>query len=684
MNTDFLATLNDAQRAAATHAGSNLAIVAGAGAGKTGTLIRRVAWLTQQGVPLERILAVTFTNKAANEMRTRLEGLGIVARGRQWLGTFHGLGARFLRQHHDLAGLPAQFNILDQSDSERLLKRLADQYDWVTLGLVPKDVGHWIARRKDEGLTPAQCVNRGDEAELAMAYKVYQAELDRMGACDFGDLLLRPYVLLRDHPAVLERFAQQFGHILVDEFQDTNDVQYDWLALVSDHGRRCPVTVVGDMDQSIYSWRGAQMTNVLRFGDEFQATTLKLEQNYRSTGHILKAANAVVANNRQRIDKTLWTDQGDGVPVRVALLGDGRDEAEWIAARIQASIEQGKAPKEFAVLYRLSAMSRQIEDSLLRRRVPYRVHGGVRFFDRTEIKDALAHLAVLNRLDNDLALERALAAPPKGIGSTAIANAQAWASAHHGSLAQGLTTAADNGTLTTKAAAAWRTWADQWREAGKLASLTAKVRWCVEHTGLLDRARQNDKDEGTDRAENLGELISMAQEFEQEQSGTPAELLQEFLELTALVPDAQVEAQPEGVTLMTVHAAKGLEFPFVFVTGCEESVFPSGQSLADPDRLEEERRLAYVAMTRAERRLCMTCALRRQLWGRWQDQLPSRFLKEIPDEHRDIDRASVVADLDDTAPRPLPGRLTPIRATGQRPGGPYKGKGKPTGRGTYR
>lgn len=653
----LVAGLNPEQAQAVVHASGCLAVVAGAGSGKTSVLTRRIAWLNQEcGLPPDTIMAVTFTNKAASEMRARLEKLGIHGLSRMWLGTFHGLGARFLREYADAAGLRPRFNILDASDAERLFKGLAAQHGWVEKGLDVKETIGWIAARKDEGKAPEDITPRDSQESLfLLAYRTYQAECDRKGVVDFGELLLRPTKLLQANSAIREQFISRFSHILVDEFQDTNEVQYTWVDLLSRTGKRADVTVVGDMDQSIYSWRGAQMANLPRFVNEYRAQIIKLERNYRSTGHILAAANAVVSNNRQRIPKKLWTDQPAGHAVRFSIFDDGRAEAEWVARSLAAShgARQGTKWSDFAVLYRVGALSRQLEDAMIRHRVPYKVHGGLRFFDRMEIKDALSHLRLLADTADESALERALSSPPRGLGPSIIDPARTRAMREQISLHEAMTKEASS--WGPRASRSWAEWETSRQAAALRTSLEDMVKWAVEETGLMERAIKQDAKDNTDRAGNLGELVSVAAEFDKQEAQLPIEeRLLAFLDSAVLSPETEASS-PDVVKLMTIHAAKGLEFPCVFLVGCDEKIFPSAMA-TDPERMEEERRLAYVAITRAERRLCMSSVKERMIYGKVQDMLPSRFLREVPAEHVEWDPSSITRQLD--------GRQSIARASG--------------------
>lgn len=640
----FVSNLNPQQSQAVLHPQGCLAVVAGAGSGKTAVLTRRIGWLIKEcGLPPDTIMAVTFTNKAAAEMRRRIERMGIGSLGKMWLGTFHGLGARFLRENSSAAELRPRFSILDSGESERMFKGLAEERGWLAGGMEVKEALAWIGSRKDMGLSP-QDITPVDskEASFLRAYRTYQEECDRRGVVDFGELLLRPYKMLLNNHNLRNSFSSRFSHLLVDEFQDTNKVQYEWVSILSGNGTHSDVTVVGDMDQSIYSWRGAQMSNLPKFVNDFKATTIKLEQNYRSTGHILASANAVVKNNRHRIPKVLHTEMPMGNALRISVFRDGRDEAEWVAKSIAASHAargEGSRWSDFAVLYRIGALSRQLEEAFLRHRVPYKIQGGLRFFDRMEVKDALSHLRVLSDLNDENSLERALSSPPRGLGPSVMDPARATVQKDGRSLHEVLSE--HSRSWSARPAKSW----DQW-EGGRIKALSSgsleeMARWAVEETGLLDRARKLDEKDHTDRASNLEELVSVAAEFDRQAISDPVmDRLISFLDTTALSPEIENEKSPDAAGLMTIHAAKGLEFPCVFMVGCDEGIFPSAQANT-ADRMEEERRLAYVAITRAERRLCLTSVQERMVYGRTQSMAPSRFIGEIPSEHVEWDTSTV-------------------------------------------
>lgn len=631
--TDFLKGLNPEQSKAVTHDQGSLAVIAGAGSGKTSVLTRRIACLIEcNNWHPSRILAVTFTNKAASEMKKRLTSLGIDDVEKMWVGTFHGLANRFLRRHHEAAGLTAHFQILDAQEQEKVIKKVFKDHQWSTEAHDPKDVMRFINEKKDEGIRPQRCsTNNMIDTFNRKAYQEYQDVCDKNSWVDFGELLLRCYELMANNKDILLKYQEQFAHILVDEFQDTNDIQYAWVNLIAGMGEAVPVTVVGDMDQSIYSWRGAKMTNVQKFVEEFSTVEMiKLEQNYRSTHHILEAANAVINNNSHRIPKKLWTALGDGQPIT---LFDAMDEKEEASFAINQCIKQHKESGKWAdaaVLYRSNAQSRIIEEACIKRNLPYKIYGGIRFFERAEIKDALAYLSVLGDPNNDLALERALTSPSKGFGAKTLDALRMYAIKQDCSWFAALSSDWGNKNLNGKAKTSWEKLYSQWGENSQQGALEDKVRWCVEKTGLLAHYQALDLKDKTDRAENLKELISVARRYTQGRRSTGTEIVQEFLASAALESENTHEAGDDAIQLMTIHAAKGLEFPCVCAIGWDEGLFPSSQSLSDPDRLEEERRLAYVAITRAEKNLYISGAVERRQYGQTLRLAPSRFLKEVP------------------------------------------------------
>lgn len=633
-DADLLKGLNPQQAKAVVHPEGSLAVIAGAGSGKTSVLTKRIAWLSShKKLRSYQILAVTFTNKAAAEMNKRLVALGIPAVDQMWAGTFHGLSHRLLRRHHEAAGLSAHFQILDAQEQEKVVKKVFKSNDWSTEEFSPKDVVRYINAQKDEGLRPHQCGSENAvEAFQREAYEAYQNLCDQNSWVDFGELLLRCYELTKDNEEIRLKYQTQFGHILVDEFQDTNDIQYNWIKLLSEAGQAVPVTVVGDMDQSIYSWRGAQMTNVQRFVDEFaNVGMVKLEQNYRSTHHILSCSNTIIQNNLQRIDKNLWTSKTEGEKVNLFEAMDEKEEATWAVNQAFRQYKESQKWSDTAILYRSNAQSRIIEEACIKKGLPYKIYGGIRFFERSEVKDALAHLAVMVDINNDLMLERALTTPSKGFGNKALEGLRTQSVVQQKSWAQLLNTPdfAKN-YITGKAQAAWKTWTALWSEQGEEGRLEDKVRWCVENTGLLAHYQEIDRKEKTDRAENLKELISVAKRYSQGKKESGKMVVQDFLASAALEAETASENGGDAIQLMTIHASKGLEFPTVCAIGWDEGLFPSSQSVNDPQRLEEERRLAYVAITRAEKSLCISGAVDRRQYGQVLRLQPSRFLSELP------------------------------------------------------
>ena len=663
----FVAGLNTEQARAVVHGPGSLAVIAGAGSGKTRVLTQRIGWLlaSNDWAPT-RILAVTFTNKAAQEMKKRLIALGVDDVPRMWVGTFHGLCHRFLRRHHEAAGLDASFVILDAADQEKIVKRLYKDNDWDTESSDPKDAVRYINSSKDAGLRPAQCpTSEPSDRFFRQVYQAYQELCDKNSWLDFGELLLRCAEVMDTNEAIRLSYQTQFGHILVDEFQDTNDIQYAWIKRLSGAGQSIPVTVVGDMDQSIYSWRGAQMTNVQRFVDEFADVGLvKLEQNYRSTPSILRAANTLIGHNATRIPKSLWTDSKNEQPVVLFEARDEREEAEWVVTQARRQHDATGAWADTAVLYRSNAQSRIVEEACIRRGIPYKITGGIRFFERAEIKDALAHLSVIMSPHNDLALERALGVPSKGFGAKTVDSVRLAAIKDGTSWHDALNSI----KLTPKMKASWELardgWADQARRPAT--SLEEWVRWCVEKTGLLAHHQEIDRKEGSDRAENLQELISVARRFTQGRTSQGLPVVQDFLASAALESAVSADQSDDALQLMTIHAAKGLEFPCVCAIGWDEGLFPSSQSNGDTARMEEERRLAYVAITRAEQQLFISGAAERRQYGQYMTPTPSRFLDELPSDsvrwHRPPTR-TLTRSSHPVAVRPV----APIRTTSSRP-----------------
>ena len=636
--TDILEPLNDAQRQAVTAPCGHLLVLAGAGSGKTRVLVHRIAWLlaTREATPFG-ILAVTFTNKAASEMRHRIESMLGRPVGGMWVGTFHGLGHRLLRAHWRDAGLREDFQIIDSDDQLRCIRRVLRDLDLDEQRWPPKQAQGFINARKDEGLRAQHLEDRGDRwtERMQRIYATYQETCERTGVVDFAELLLRCHELFRDRDEVLAHYRERFRHILVDEFQDTNTIQYAWLRLLA--GSEGSLCCVGDDDQSVYGWRGARIENILQFPRDFEGVaTVRLERNYRSSGNILAAANTLIANNHGRMGKNLWTEGGDGEPIDVYAGFNDIDEARFIVARIRQWVEVGGRHDEIAVLYRVSAQSRVLEEALLAQGVAYRVFGGLRFYERAEIKNALAYCRLVANRDDDAAFERIVNMPPRGIGARTVDVLRAGARERSESLWAAARRVIADGTVTPRAARALRSFLDLIDEvAGGFddIGLHEQIESAVGRSGLLDHYRQEKVDRVQTRIENLQELVIAAEQFDfDDRDDESRDPLSAFLSHAALESgEEQAAAGEDLVSLMTLHAAKGLEFPCVFVCGMEEGLFPHSRSSDDPHKLEEERRLCYVGMTRAKRKLCMSYAESRRLYG-GSDRYstPSRFLRELP------------------------------------------------------
>lgn len=629
-----LESLNPSQLSAVTAETPNLLVLAGAGSGKTRVLVHRIGWLLDEvGVPPSAVLAVTFTNKAAREMRHRVESLlGISVQG-LWLGTFHSLAHRLLRAHWRDADLAENFQVIDSEDQLRLIKRILkdenlDEGKWPA-----RQIQHFINGQKDEGVRAAS-IDTGQDHWLQMMkrlYSVYDELCQRAGLVDFGELLLRSHELWLKKPRLLEHYQNRFRHILVDEFQDTNTVQYAWLRVLA--GGRVPVTVVGDDDQSIYGWRGAKIENIQRFQQDFAPSEIvRLEQNYRSTGTILRAANQVIDKNPDRLGKTLWTDQGDGEPIELYSAFNEQDEANYIVDTISQAFEKGTPFREMAVLYRSNVQSRAIEEVLVRRGMPYRVYGGQRFYDRLEIKNAVAYLRLIRYRQDDAAFERIVNVPPRGIGAKTLERFRELARTHKVSLFEAAEAVLAGGQIKGKGASGLNQFLELLTDLENLArevTLSELVKAMLERSGLMEFHASEKGDKAEARKENLEELVSAVAEYDQEEE----EPLGAFLAQAALdAGEQQAAADQDAVQLMTLHSAKGLEFPLVFLAGMEEGLFPHSMSLEEPGRLEEERRLAYVGITRAMTRLVLTHAECRRLYGQDKYQPLSRFVKEINPE----------------------------------------------------
>ncbi len=628
--------LNEVQREAVSAPPGSTLVLAGAGSGKTRVLVHRIAWLIRvEGASPWGILAVTFTNKAAREMRHRIEHLLEEPVGGMWVGTFHGLAHRLLRAHWQEAGLPQSFQILDSDDQHRLLKRITRELNLDEARWPPRQSQWFINKQKDEGRRPQHMDDGGDhyQRQMIKIYQAYEQVCNRSGAVDFAELLLRAHELWRDRPDILHHYRERFSHILVDEFQDTNTIQYAWLRLLS--GERDNLFVVGDDDQSIYGWRGARVENIRDFQKDHPATRLiRLEQNYRSTGNILTAANAVIANNSERLGKNLWTEDGAGAPIRVYAAFNEVDEARFVVDRIGSAIDAGSRRTEIAILYRTTAQSRLFEEALIQANIPYRVYGGLRFFERAEIKDALAYLRLVSNRHDDPSFERAVNQPPRGIGARTLTAVRDHARDFGCSLWRASEELLRGETMTARAANALRGFIELIEElavAVQGMELQQQAAHVIEQCRLVEHFQKSRDGKGQDRVENLEELVNATRQFEYELDDDQLSELDAFLAHAALeAGEAQAEEYEESVQLMTLHSAKGLEFPLVFIGGMEEGLFPHSMSSSDPERLEEERRLCYVGMTRAMRELYLTHAESRRLHGSDTYPLPSRFLREIP------------------------------------------------------
>jgi DNA helicase-2/ATP-dependent DNA helicase PcrA len=635
----ILNPLNEAQRAAVTAPLGPVLVLAGAGSGKTRVLTHRIVWVIQaEGASPHGILAVTFTNKAAGEMRGRVEQLLGIPGGGLWIGTFHGIAHRLLRLHWREAKLPQGFQILDSEDQQRLIKKLIRGQNLDEARWVPREVQWFINSNKDEGLRPQQLKDGNDPTrhQLINLYTEYETACARAGVVDFAELLLRAFELWRDNPELLAHYRRRFRHVLVDEFQDTNAIQYGWMKLLV--GSEGYPFAVGDDDQSIYRWRGARVENLHQFRRDFPAAILcRLEQNYRSTGAILGAANGLIANNSGRLGKNLWTSGERGDPIRLYGAFNERDEAEFVTHRIRDWVAHGGQRREIAILYRSNAQSRVFEEAFLSGRIPYKVYGGLRFFERAEIKDALAYLRMVSNRRDDQSFERVVNLPTRGIGAKSMDVVREYAKGAACSLWEAAVACIGGAAaLGPKAAVAMNGFLGLIerlaREVNGLA-LHEQVDHVLQSSGLIEHYKRDKADRGEARVENLDELVSAARGFTPE--GAEGELppLESFLAHAVLESgEGQADAWEDCVQMMTLHTAKGLEFPMVFLSGMEDGLFPHQRSLNDIDGLEEERRLCYVGMTRAMKQLFLTYAEQRRLHGVDSYGMPSRFIKEVPEE----------------------------------------------------
>ncbi|MDK1025021.1 MAG: DNA helicase II [Gammaproteobacteria bacterium] len=642
----ILNPLNDAQREAVAAPKGSFLVLAGAGSGKTRVLVHRIAWLVETGnISPYSILAVTFTNKAAAEMKTRIENLlSMPVRG-MWVGTFHGIAHRLLRIHWQEAGLPQNFQILDADDQLRLVRRIIKGLDLDEKKWPARQAMWFINSQKDEGLRSRHIEDYGDlniKTNLEI-YRAYEEACNRGGMIDFAELLLRAHELWLNDPVLLAHYQQRFNYILVDEFQDTNTIQYAWLRILAQDN----LMVVGDDDQSIYGWRGAKIENIQQFTEDFpDSRTVRLEQNYRSTGNILKAANSLISKNVSRLGKELWTEDGDGDLISVYSGFNEMDEAKFIVDRIVQWSQSGNLRQESAILYRSNAQSRVLEEALLRANLPYRIYGGHRFFERAEIRNALAYMRLISNRHADAAFERVVNTPSRGIGDRTVQQIRDFAKRHDMSLWAASEKLIEQDELTARTVNAMRGFRDLINELDGLTEDKDLPNLCelvITRSGLLDYYKKEKGETGQARVENLEELVTAARQFDpnadasfdapEDEDSEFYTLLDEFLNHAALeAGENQGEENEDCVQLMTLHSAKGLEFPLVFIAGVEEGLFPHRMSLDEPGRLEEERRLCYVGMTRAMQQLYLTYAETRRLHGKETYNRPSRFVKELPPE----------------------------------------------------
>lgn len=632
--------LNEEQRNAVTAVPGPTLVLAGAGSGKTRVLVHRIAWLCNvEGASPYGLLAVTFTNKAAAEMRGRVENLLGTSLAGMWVGTFHGIAHRMLRAHWQQANLPQSFQILDSEDQSRLVKRIMkglelDESKW------PAKQAQWfINARKDEGLRAGQIQDSGDltTRQFIRIYVAYEAACQRAGVVDFAELLLRSLELLKNNQDILNHYRHRFQHVLVDEFQDTNEIQYNWLRMIA--GENTPIFAVGDDDQSIYGWRGARIENIFSFSKDHNDTqTFRLEQNYRSTSTILSAANELISNNQGRLGKNLWTKGNQGTPIQLYAAYNEHDEARFVVERVREWVsQQGRKHSEAAILYRSNSQSRVFEENLIAEQIPYRIYGGLRFFERAEIKDTLAYLRLISSRVDDPSFERIVNHPSRGIGDRTLQTIRDYARSESIPLWQATQQVLSKGELTARASNALKQFVsmiETLSEQCEGLELQEQVEQTIKVSGLQQHFEKDRSEKGQSRVENLGELIEAARSFrydsEEQEELTPMEV---FLSTAALESgEGQASKWEDCVQLMTLHSAKGLEFPLVFLVGMEEGLFPSSMSMDEPGRVEEERRLCYVGITRARENLMMCYAETRRFYGNENYNPPSRFISEVPAE----------------------------------------------------
>ncbi|GBL03585.1 DNA helicase II [Glaciecola sp. KUL10] len=635
----LLDQLNDKQREAVAAPASDMLVLAGAGSGKTRVLVHRIAWLMEvEGIAPYSILAVTFTNKAAREMKGRIESLMQQNLQSMWIGTFHGVAHRLLRSHYEEAKLPQNFQILDSDDQYRLIKRLLKSMNLDEKQWPPKQIQWYINGNKDEGLRPKDIDTHHDDTQEKMReiYAAYQQTCDRAGLIDFAELLLRAYELWLHNPTVLAHYQKRFRAVLVDEFQDTNNIQYAWLKLLASKNNN--MMIVGDDDQSIYGWRGANVQNISHFLKDYPgASTVRLEQNYRSTSNILNAANAVISHNPARLGKDLWTEDSEGDKIALYSGFNELDEARFIVSSIKRFSEDGNALADCAILYRNNAQSRVLEEALLHEGMAYRIYGGLRFFERQEIKDALAYLRLINQGIDDAAFERVVNTPTRGLGEKTLGNVREFAREQDLSLWQASTRMLQEKQLNGRAANALQGFVEliiKMRADIEDLPLEKKADHVINHSGLYAMYQAEKGEKAKARVENLEELVTACKQFSAPDEAEEMSPLSAFLAHASLeAGDSQADADQDAVQMMTIHTAKGLEFPLVVLAGVEEGMFPSQMSNDEPGKLEEERRLAYVGMTRAMQKLIITYAETRRLYGQDKYHTASRFIREIPDEY---------------------------------------------------
>ncbi|GLO62325.1 DNA helicase [Vibrio sp. MACH09] len=629
--------LNDKQREAVAAPLDNMLVLAGAGSGKTRVLVHRIAWLIaiENASPFS-IMSVTFTNKAAAEMRGRIEELMMGSASGMWNGTFHGICHRILRAHYLDAKLPQDFQIIDSDDQQRMLRRIIkaqnlDEKQWPA-----KQACWWINGKKDEGLRPQHIDSYHDPVTQTwlQVYRAYQDACDRAGLVDFAEILLRTTELLRENKFIRQHYQARFKHILVDEFQDTNNIQYAWLRMMA--GKDCRVMIVGDDDQSIYGWRGAKVENIHKFTEEFlSVSTIRLEQNYRSTKTILKAANELIINNTERMGKELWTDGNDGEKISVYSAYNELDEARFTVSKIKAWQESDGSLSECAMLYRNNAQSRVLEEALIQAGLPYRIYGGMRFFERQEIRDALSYLRLMANRRDDAAFERVVNTPTRGLGDKTLETIRAAARDRGETLWEASSALLEQKVLAGRAASALGRFIElivALEDDSAEMPLHEQADHVIKSSGLFAMYQQEKGEKSKARIENLEELVTACRQFERPEEADEMTMLSAFLSHAALeAGEGQADEFDDAVQLMTLHSAKGLEFPMVFMVGVEEGMFPSQMSAEEAGRLEEERRLCYVGMTRAKVKLYITYAEMRRLYGQDKYHKPSRFIRELPE-----------------------------------------------------